>query len=163
MDMYMLTKTDIAALKQCDYFCVHKRPTETNVYAVKKIKADERNPFAQDATYTVAIPVSIDTSWRYDTSHSFCFAMVYQYQSQRCDVSSIIATLKAGDEVKFRFYPDCHTNKYCEDAGLHGDALYLDVYRAGKHHATWQIDRTITPDNTARMCRGLVKKQPADA
>jgi hypothetical protein len=63
--------------------------------------------------------------------------------------------LRADDEITFRFYPDAHTNGYVAMGGLHADALYLDVRREGKVIARWELDISITPANSARMCRGV--------
>jgi hypothetical protein len=83
-----------------------------------------------------------------------CFASVSFYHSQNTHESCIIKSLREGDEVTFEFYPDCHSNGYVAKAGLHADALFLRVTR-GKNQFRYELDQSICPDNSARMCRNV--------
>jgi hypothetical protein len=83
------------------------------------------------------------------------------YHSQGAPVSSILKTLREGDEIRFSFYPDCHSNGYVASAGLHADCLYLHVTRNGKRR-TWELASSITAANSARMCRGVPKSADYD-
>jgi hypothetical protein len=84
------------------------------------------------------------------------------YHKQQTGISSILKTLRVDDEITFRFHPDAHTNGYVAAAGLHADVLYLNVRRDGKTIARWEIDCTICPPNSARMCCGVPNSESYD-
>jgi hypothetical protein len=157
-----LTKTDIAALRKCDSIAVHlsQHSPEGKVRAIKRAKKSERDPFAQDVEHVVTANVKINGGWCDDMQdkikkgHAACFALVNLYHEQRTPESNVIHTLREGDEITFRFYPDAHSNGYVAQANLHADVLYLDVTRKGKRF-TWELDSGVCPDNSARMCHGL--------
>jgi hypothetical protein len=160
MNMTTLTKTDIAALRKCDDICVHlgARHPEGLVRAIKRKGYGNTDPFATDIEHIVTAKVEIDTlrgRQALETGGVECFAMIGVYHSQHTGQSSILKTLRAEDELTFRFYPDAHTNGYVAMGGLHADVLYLDVRRDGKIIARWELDISICPSNSARMCRGV--------
>ena len=154
--MIKLTKQDIQAIHKADDIVVYldaNNPTGL----VKLIKRRDWNkPFSEDQDWVINATASIDSGFK-DGIH--CFAMCNVKQFHYSGASSIMATLRAGDECNFRFWPDAHTNKYTANADLHGDVLYLDVRRDGKLHRTWEFEHSICPDNTARMCKGVGETQ----
>ena len=158
--MTTLTKMDVAALRKADTLVVHLSKEHANglVRAIKRVERDERNPFAQDVEHIItAASVSLYHSNASDLIANGgvrCTGHVSFYHSQNTPASTIIHTLREGDEITFRFYPDAHTNGYVFDAGLHADVLYLDVRRNGKR-LSWKLDISICQNNTARMCYGV--------
>jgi hypothetical protein len=158
--MTTLTKIDVAALRKCDDICVHlgARHPDGLVRAIKRKGYGNPDPFATDIEHIVTAKVEIDTlrgRQALEAGDVQCFAMIGVYHSQHTGQSSILKTLRAGDEITFRFYPDAHTNGYVAMGGLHADVLYMDVRRDGKTVARWELDISITPANSARMCRGV--------
>lgn len=164
MKYHELTKADVAALRQCDNISIHLRasnPDQNAVRASKRLERKEGAPFA-DTERTVFIgpsgadaPVAMQHQYDRDTTQAQCFGHLYSYPSQHCETSSIMRTLRAGDEVCFVFWPDAGTNGYAAAAGLHVDRLYLRVRRDGRDHANWQLDEGCCPSNSARMVRGV--------
>lgn len=155
----MLSKTDIAAIRRADDICIHlnKRHPNGLVRLIKR-KGYNAKPFETDQEYILENEhVTMETTSGRDALErgvAECFSMSGIYHSQGSPVSSILKTLKAGDELTFSFYPDCHSQAYVAAAGLHADCLYLHVRRNGKRQ-TWELESSITPENSARMCRGV--------
>ncbi len=152
-----LTKLDITALRKADDVCVHLNLDHPAglVRAIKRADR-QRDPFAQNAEHHVTAESCLDG---YRCREAFlagrikCFASVTLYRDS--NAASIFRTLRAGDAVVFRFYPDGECNGYAAAAHLHADQLYLDVYRNGKRVSTWLLDVLIAPENSARMCSGV--------
>jgi hypothetical protein len=158
--MTTLTKTDVTALRKCDDICVHLNSKSPGglVRAIKRKGYGNPDPFATDLEHIVTAKVEIDTlrgRRALEAGDVHCFAMIGVFHSQHTGESSILKTLRANDEITFRFYPDAHTNGYVAMGGLHADALYMDVRRDGKVIARWELDISIMPANSARMCRGV--------
>lgn len=154
----MLTKLDIAAFRKADTLCVHL-DAHNPEGLVRLIKRGDRNkdPFAQDVEHIVSCEVTVPVRRNLDTGAK-CFGYVDFYHSQLTETSCVIRTLRAGDEITFRFWPDCNSNDYVRRAGLHADAMFLDVKRQGKRVACWKLESSICPDNSARMCQGFVDR-----
>ncbi|MEH2525845.1 MULTISPECIES: hypothetical protein [unclassified Bradyrhizobium] len=154
----MLTKTDIAAIRKADDITIHLGANHAQgLVRLIKRKGWNAQPFETDQEYILPCHVTVETTSARDALErgvaSF-FAMAGIYHSQRSPVSSILKTLKAGDELTFSFYPDGHTNGYVAAAGLHADILYLHVRnKAGRK--TWEFDVSVCANNSARMCRGV--------
>jgi hypothetical protein len=157
---YVLTKMDISAMRKADMLLVglnHRAAGESLVKLVKTFRPSDSCPFGHDAEYVIGAPVILRYgAYGDDTSHVHCWSHVSLYPDQQCTRSSILATLRAGDGIKFEFYPDHHTTQGLARAGFHGDAIRLLVYRGDKHVATFVLDQCTCPDNTARMCKGAV-------
>lgn len=154
IDPYELTKIDLAALKQANYLLVaHNRSvSEPSCFqAVKEFAKTETNPFPVNAYHTMLAPVSVQYNYRTPNAKYVCFESIWLYRPDHA--TSILDTLRAGDAISFMFYPDARSNGYLEDAGIHGDTLYLNVYRKGKHCARFELASSICKDNSARMCR----------
>jgi hypothetical protein len=158
--MTALTKFDVAAIRHADALSVHlsSRNPEGLVRAVKRHQRTEKDPYAQDVAHTIDAAVVLDTMRGQEelkNGQAQFFASVGLYHSQHCHASAVLRTLRAGDDISFRFYPDGHTNQYIAAAGLHGDLLKLQVRRNGKLIADWELTTSICPNNSARMCRGV--------
>jgi hypothetical protein len=156
----MLTKTDIAALRKANDLTVHlsSKTPQGLVRAIKRKRTSEQDPFAQDVEHIVTAKVELHDfrgQEQLKNGSAQFFAMCGIYHGQVTHVSSVIKTLRAGDEITFRFWPDAHTNGYVAMSSLHADVLYLDVRRNGKRVASWELDVSICPSNSARMCRGI--------
>jgi hypothetical protein len=152
--MTPLTKMDIVAMRKADRLVVWMRDAESHVHAVKENRPTERDPFASDVVHVIAAPVRLQTDWQNETHNPRCCASINFYRSNPDHAASILATLRVGDEISFEFYADAHTNGYMREAGLHGDVLYMDVARAGKRVARFQMDHSNCSDSTARMIQG---------
>lgn len=156
--MAALTKTDIAAIRKADQISIHLNANHPQgcVTLIKR-KPHNAGPFETDQEYPLAAECRIETTRGRDALErgaAQCFDLVYIYHSQNTPVSSILKSLRAGDEIAFCFHPDYHTNGYVADAGLHADTLLLRVNRANKYF-TYELATTICAANSARMCRGV--------
>jgi hypothetical protein len=155
----MLTKDDIHAIRNADDICVHlgSHNPQGLVRLIKR-KPYNAKPFETDKEHVLQdVRVTMETIRGVDAVErgvAECFAMAGIYHDQGTPVSSILKTLRVGDELTFSFYPDGHCNGYIAAAGLHADILYLRVTRNGKRH-TWELTTSICATNSARMCRGV--------
>jgi hypothetical protein len=155
----MLTKTDLAAIRNANDICIHLSARNPNglVRLIKRKPLYDAKPFETDQEYILTASVVMETArgqTAIENGSAECFAMAGIYHNQRSPVSSILNSLRVGDELTFSFYPDGHTNGYVAAAGLHADILYLHVRRNGKRQ-TWEFTNSICPANSARMCRGV--------
>jgi hypothetical protein len=157
--MTPVTKMDIVAMRKADRLVLWMRDAESYVHAVKENRPTERDPFACDIVHVIAAPVRLQTDWQNEAHNPRCCASINFYRSSLEHAASILATLRTGDEISFEFYADAHTNGYMREAGLHGDVLYMDVTRAGKRVARFQLDYSNCSDNTARMIQGVYQKR----
>lgn len=156
----MLTKNDISAIRNATAICIHLGTRGNAAGTVRLIKRKPYNakPFETDQEYILETArVKMETTLgqtALESGAAECFAMENIYHSQGAPVSSILKTLRVGDDITFSFWPDCHSNGYVAAAGLHADCLYLHVVRNGKRQ-TWEFSNSICPANSARMCRGV--------
>jgi hypothetical protein len=162
----MLTKTDIAAIRAANDVCVHLNSKNPNgLVRLIKRKPYDSKPFETDQEYILENAKCVMETGLGQTAlesgAAECFAMAGIYHGQRSPVSSILLTLRVGDEIKFSFYPDGHSNGYVAAAGLHADILYLHVIRGTKRQ-TWEFTSSICAANSARMCRGVPKSRDYD-
>lgn len=157
--LYTLTKIDIAALREANRIVISYNESsdqyrKTGVRLIRDAKKTEKTPFAEDVEHTFeACPVSV-ARHGLDVTGVTAFAHIYFYPSQHTPESTIAAMLRAGDQIEFRFMPDEHTNGYVAAAGLHADVLLLCVVR-GKQRLTFEIESCVSPNNQARMIRGI--------
>lgn len=154
----MLTKEDIFAIRKADVLCMHLNKTHPGgLVRLIKRKSYSPKPFETDQEYILSAKVEIEThrgKTALEAGAAECFAHVGIYHEQASHVSSVLKTLRVGDDVTFAFHPDGHGNGYVAAAGLHADVLYLDVRREGKR-TRWEIEISVCPNNSARMCRGV--------
>jgi len=156
--MTTLTKIDISALRKADSLCVHLSRDYTIARAIKRNPKTETNPFASDVEHIVNANIRLATmrgEAELAAGQVKCFSMSNLYPSQRHPATLILRTLREGDEITFRFAADAHSNCYIAAAGLHADTLYLDVLRKGKTIAYWELETSVCPDNSVRMCKGV--------
>jgi hypothetical protein len=161
--MITLTKTDIAAIRKADDLIVRiDNNTGKSVGKVQLVKRKglyNKDPFAQDMYHELTATVGMESlagDREFTSGNVSAFAMVGIYHDQYTDTSAMLKSLKVGDEVRFTFWPDAHSNGYVAAAGLHADVLYMRVYRKGKSRPVkWEIYSSITPDNSARMVKGV--------
>lgn len=156
----MLTKMDVAAIRQADDICVHlnARNPDGLVRLIKRKRYSDSRPFAEDIEHVLTAKVDLyGLRGRAELAAGTveCFAMCGLYHSQQHQVSLALRSARAGDELTFSFAPDHHTNGYVAAQSLHADALLLVIRRAGKTIARWDLDISITPSNSARMVRGV--------
>lgn len=154
----MLTKADISALRQGDDLVVHLTKDQATARVAKRNRPTDENPFAQDVYHELTATVALH-GYRgkneIASGAAKCFAMVSFYHNQHTHISAVVKMLRVGDVVTFRFHPDYHTNGYCAAAGLHADVMTLEIRRADKLYAVFEIDSCICPANSARMCSGI--------
>lgn len=154
--MTALTKDDITAIRRANDICIHlNERNPAGLVRLIKRKPYNPKPFDTDQEHVLPALVQMEN----DSTRGDCFAMTGIYHDQFTGVSSILKTLRVGDELTFRFYPDGHSNQYTKDAGLHADILYLDVRRNDKRVARWEFETSICPDNSARMCRNVRERE----
>ena len=156
--MTTLTKQDTAAIRAADDITVHLNERHPNGLVQLVKRRDYNKPFSEDQYHQLSAEVYLrrDGMRAREVANGIeCFAMRGIYHSQRTAISIILKSLRVGDELRFEFRPDAHSNGYIARANLHGDALYLDVYRGGKHIANWCIETSVCPSNSARMVRGV--------
>jgi hypothetical protein len=158
--MTTLTKTDIAAIRKADQIAIHLN-SDHPAGRIRLIKRKPYNatPFESDQEYQLEnAEARIETIRGHEAlkNGASCFELVYIYHDQNTSVSSILKTLREGDEIAFCFSPDYHTNGYVADAGLHADALLLRIRRgpAGKN-LMFELENKVCADNSARMVRGI--------
>jgi hypothetical protein len=167
---YQLTAIDIAAMRKCDRVVIVFNESQNNlrrtcVVLTKEARRSERDTFAQEIDHALEeCPVRIENhgifAGELAAANVTAFALLYTYHNQRDHEASVLRTLRAGDVIAFRFYADCHTNGYIAAAGLHGDALFLDVERGegkARRSFTFEMHSSVCPNNSARMVRGLAE------
>jgi hypothetical protein len=161
----MLTKMDIAAIRQSDDICVHLNARHPNGLVRLIKRRDYNKPFSEDKEHILTATAKLDGlrgQAELQRGEVECFAMAGIYHGQHAQVSLALRSLHLGDEVTFSFYPDGHTNGYLAAAGLHGDLLYMYVRRNGKTVARWELQSSVCPSNSARMCRGIPNSENYD-
>lgn len=177
IETQILTKMDIAALRKADRLCVHfngRDPDKNLVRAIKENRPSEANPYAQDVKYRITILIkcrAYDGLCGYVSAEDIkavtCFAYIGLYHSQHTPASTIVQMLRAGDEVWFQFTGDAHTTDAMDEHGeFHGDELILHVKRGegkARKHLEFVMDYGIYRDNSARMIRGLPRRQKRPA
>lgn len=157
--MPALTKIDLNALHKADDLVVHLggRWADGLVRAIKRKDYNSTDPFETDKEHVIeSVEVGCEHFQARDAVEAggqFC-AHVSFYHNQQTHASAVVHTLRVGDEIKFSFYPDAHSNGYLAQHGLHGDVLYMVVRRKGKTVARWELAHSICANNSARMCRG---------
>jgi len=63
-------------------------------------------------------------------------------------------TLRVGERLYLRWYPDAHTNELLRQVNLHADALFMDVQGAReKRPRSYLVEVQVCAENSARMCR----------
>jgi hypothetical protein len=164
VEPYILTKMDVAALRQADRLCVHLDGDVGQVRAIKECRASEKRPFARDIEHSIEAPVSLHMDYGQESGNVRCFAYVSLYQSQKTPATSIINTLRAGDGIRFTFHADYHqTQALAERTGFHADTLMLKVFRGAELHAQFELANVTCEDNTARMVKGVYAKREVAA
>ena len=177
IETYTLTKMDIAALRKADRLSIHfngRDPDKNIVRAIKDNRPSEANPYAQDIEHRIAIPIRCraynghgDYVSAEDIKAVTCFAHVYFYHAQHTAASTIVQMLRAGDEAWFEFIGDGHTTYAMDERGeFHGDELVLHVERGegkARKHLEFVMDHGTCLDNSARMVRGLPRRQKRPA
>lgn len=154
----VLSKDDISAFRKANDMCVHLDKSGGRVRLIKRKPLWGAKPFETDTEYRVENATVTLEGYRHRDAldnGATCFASVSFYHDQHTPESAIVRTLRAGDEITFTFHPDHHTNGYVAAVGLHADSLFLRVRRDGSTVANWEIETTICPSNSARMCRGV--------
>jgi hypothetical protein len=156
--MTALTKMDVNALRKADSLCVHLSKDYTAARAIKRNTPTEAEPFAHDLEHLIPCTIELGTGRgreELESGRAKCFAMLWLFPTQLHTAALVLRTLREGDEITFRFVADYHTNGYIAAAGLHADALCMDVRRQGKTIARWELETSTCPDNSSRMCKGI--------
>lgn len=148
-----LTKLDIAALRHADSLVVTHAPGRHIVDLVKNNRPSEKDPFATEIRHRLDVPTSVYADGK-DRSDATCFAMVSLYRFGG-HAESVLKTLRVGDEISFQFYPDAHSNIAMARLRLHGDVLKLIVKRNGFSFAEFDLQTSVCPENSARMCKNV--------
>ncbi len=130
----MLTKTDINTMKKADKILFRKDGIE----CIKKQKGThfEERHF-----------INCETNLK-NGEKAF-----YSWYDDALRMT-ILEFLKVSDELNLYWYKDASTNQLLENANLHGDNLYLKIWREtkkGKKLYKFLIDTQTSLNNTARM------------
>jgi hypothetical protein len=157
--MTTLTTNDIYALRHADDICVHLNlQHSTGLVRLIKRKPYNAKPFETDQEHVLTATVKLYGHRgrnELESGAAQFFAMRGVYHNQHTALSYLLKALRVGDELEFTFWPDAHTNSYVAAAGLHADVLYLRAYRKGRVSFDVEIETSICPDNSARMCKGV--------
>jgi len=130
----VLTKEDMSYLRRAD-----------DVYAINidgqnYLRVVKRRPFgdefADDKRVDIAVAGNGSDGW---------FVSLWGFPWH---------TLRAGDGVRFEWYPDAFRNEVLRNVGYHSDVLYLHI-RKGKTWARYIGAVQTGPENSARMCKEL--------
>jgi hypothetical protein len=152
-EWYTLTKMDVNAFRQCDRIVVRRDPKPA-VYCIKEIKRQDDKPFQErEVYYHIAVEPIFEHRWNVDTSRASAFTLLWQYPNSVTPLGSVLATLRAGDEISFRFGADDHSSPWLLELGIYGDVLALEVRRNGKLAARWDLEVSMRGSN-ARMIKG---------
>ena len=133
-----LTKEDVSYLRRADDIYGINILGQNYLRCVKR--GDSRDRFDGDVTVDIPVEGNGADTW---------FTSMWQYPWE---------TLRVGDKVRLHWYPDAATNETMREVGLHGDTLYVDITRGKQKPARYVAAMSVTPDNTARMCRGATSR-----
>jgi hypothetical protein len=168
---YALTAIDLEAIRHCDRLAVVLNVARglSKVEAIKTgsqeraaagVSHNGRHalvsiPGEDDVEFSIPVPITVEGYYRELPASAECYALVYNYPSQKTHASSVLGTLKAGDAVRLHFYPDALSTPALRASRFHGDALYVHIYRKGRLHARFQIAHVVSNVENVRMCRGI--------
>jgi hypothetical protein len=158
-NMPALTKNDIHALRHAHDICVHLNARHPlGLVRLIKRKPYDAKPFETDQEHVLTAVVKLYGHRgrnELENGSAHFFAMRGIYHNQHTALSYLLKALRAGDELEFTFWPDAHTNGYVAMSGLHADVLYMRAYRKGRVSFDVEIETSICPSNSARMCKGV--------
>jgi hypothetical protein len=153
----MLTRETLKTLRKASRLCIYSSFHATGETVESFIDVYTENEQNHEFPATVLqVPAVLDKGYRNEISGScaFCFDVVHVC----CEtVSTVLRNLKVGDQLSLRWSVDGGRNGYMQSLGLHGDQLYLKVYRKGEVF-TYLLTTQVCPNNTARMIKGMVEK-----
>ena len=149
---YVLLPPLVRALRKCDRLAV----TLNVARGYQRVSILNDGPEGtEDIDIDLPAPITVEGYYRGLPAGATAFALVYNYYRQHSHVSSVLRTLKAGDAIKFHFYPDALSTIALRDSGFHGDALYVHVYRNGSVYARFELAHVVSSVESVRMCRGF--------
>ena len=160
-EAYTLTKEDIRFLAKADAIVVHMGAPFRNGEGhtdwhseVRFIQRDRGNCLSETIR---ELPIPVGSEYRKGTGRFFGHVSLYHFRYDKEGASAVVALLKAGDRIAFRFYPDAGTNQYLQRIDIHSDRLYLDITRKhgkSERRLRFVVEESTCPDNSARMCQG---------
>lgn len=155
-----IDKDDLKALRNADTVCFRGSEDGFTIECIKK----ERDEFGEkERRRNIPVLGSIYNGWDRDGGRARgevmrnAFAMFSSAQYTE-NWRTVVSLLRVGDELRLEFRTDEATNGYVKDANLHADELYLRVARTvgsspREQRMYFLLDTSITPSNSARMCR----------
>lgn len=147
---YVLTSTDVKALKEADHVSfVHRENDNHEIICTKSL--NKPTPWESEKRYYISIDSHIHQTYRDKYTRNQAHTSLHNYDMNWRTITEL---LKVGDNLKLRWHVDGHTNGYMEKADLHGDYLELQINRiVGKKEKrlSFLVDSSVTPDNAARM------------
>ena len=146
--MYQLTPATIQLFRLTDKLRVTYSPGKRNVSLI--ITTGKETSLC-DSVWVHSRP-DLDS-----TCAEFCALIHMPWLLHPTFTTSIIDTLRLGDRIGFEFRPDAGTTLSMAGHGLHGDDLALHVQRSPTRRQVFLLERLVSPDNWARMCRGAVR------
>ena len=148
---YVLLPPLVRALRKCDRLAVVLSVARD----YQRVSIVNDGPNGTEIDIDLPAPITVEGYYRDLPAGATAFALVYNYHRQHSHVSSVLGTLKAGDAIKFHFYPDALSTIALRDSGFHGDALYVHVYRNGSVYARFELAHVVSSVESVRMCRGF--------
>lgn len=150
--MAELTKDQIKALKTADTVCFRRITNEDKsiketIELHKKVKD---SPWNEEKTIIIELTASNTLTFKQFDA----FSMIGSCQFDNCYMS-VTNILKPGDELTLSWEKDYLTSNLLKDAGLHGDVLLLKITRKNNKSLIFNINQSITLNNSARMIQML--------
>ena len=156
MERLKIDRMFINALKSADSLVLRwdeEKDRETGIELTKRATDQDkvRDPFIQDKT------IYFETRGWIHGDNGFKKAVAVRFLYPRSDIFglgvSLARVLRPEDELEIEWYPGAHTTANLEDAGLHGDVVFLLVFRKDKPLLRIEVESSICEDNGVRMFR----------
>lgn len=127
-----LTKGDVSYLRRAtDVYAIN---IEDRNYLRCVKRADYQDAFSEDKRVDIPVEGNGKHGW-------FCSVWSFPWH-----------TIRAGDQVRFEWYPDAGTSELLREVNLHMDELYVHITR-GQKSARYLAEAIVCAENSARMCR----------
>lgn len=173
-----LTKEILKDLRDCkDLSLFHNYRQEDAAQTFIRVNFEDivrGNKIESSKEYLVADSYVHGERARNETVKCFAHIDKYDYEQQYNELSSVLAFLKVGDRIRIEWYRDAWTNQYMQHSAnkvnsddcspfeaLHGDAVYIVIYRGENTRYRFHLDHSICADNSARMIRDVEYKLSA--
>lgn len=148
-----ITKQDMQSIKMASS-CVISLD-ERGGYCEMICETPAAQPLTLERRHRINCEIVVHGNHKLRTGWRFCNVALL-YHSAVTEQRTVLNAIRTGDRVRFEFYPDGHSNDYTKHAHLHADILRMHISRKGNFVGTYVFDSAITPNNSARMCQGII-------